>query len=201
MVSTGGERDLWWSKPPTDGRPPSATRRLGLTDLLDILLLSSVPNSTSHALSLDHLLATNTPRGQIRRESETERAKVPTMPIHRRGRIRGPDGRSRSESPVARGGGGTSVNGGAGGGEESGARVAGLGTDLRRGGGDGVRRSGVGGEEGAASGWRSGAIGTGGRCRARAEHGRNGICFAGADGEGGILSERIIYDDGRLARH
>nr|CAB3472246.1 unnamed protein product [Digitaria exilis] len=42
-------------------------------------------------------------------------------------------------------------------GEESGARVAGLGTDLGAG-----RGSGVGGarEEGAASGWRSGAIGT-----------------------------------------
>lgn len=36
MVSTGGERDLGWSRPPTDGNPPSATRRLGFTDLLDI---------------------------------------------------------------------------------------------------------------------------------------------------------------------
>jgi hypothetical protein len=37
MVSTGGERDLGWNRPPTDGKAPSDTRRLGFTDLLDIL--------------------------------------------------------------------------------------------------------------------------------------------------------------------
>ena len=53
MVSTGGERDFWWNRLPTDGRPPSDTRRLGFTDLLDILdiLLASLPNPVSQAPS------------------------------------------------------------------------------------------------------------------------------------------------------
>nr|TKW06712.1 hypothetical protein SEVIR_7G258050v2 [Setaria viridis] len=47
MVSTGGERDLGWSRPSTESRLPFSTCRLGFTDLLDILL-PSLPNPTSH---------------------------------------------------------------------------------------------------------------------------------------------------------
>ena len=60
MVSTGGERDLGWNRPPTDGRLPSDTRRLGFTDLLDILPSLSLslirPPKLCVPLPLDHLV-------------------------------------------------------------------------------------------------------------------------------------------------
>jgi hypothetical protein len=58
MVSTGGERDLGWSRPATVGRPPSVTRRPGFTDLLDIprsLGPTLIPPRKLFPTLLDHL--------------------------------------------------------------------------------------------------------------------------------------------------
>jgi hypothetical protein len=114
MVSTGGERDLGWSRPPTDGRPPSAIRRLGFTDLLDI----PVP-----PLSL--IQATTLPP-YLRRSCQINKLKLMNeSPINAAG---------GSESWRARGDGGrTCLAMAAGGASEAEGPALGLrGTDLRR---------------------------------------------------------------------
>jgi hypothetical protein len=75
MVSTGGERDLWWSRPATVGRPPSETRRPGFTDLLDIPRSLDPTLNLSRKLSptlLDHLATTFSTRQieQIAQEAQ-----------------------------------------------------------------------------------------------------------------------------------
>jgi hypothetical protein len=122
-VSTGGERDLGWNGPPKDGKPPSATRRLGFTDLLDILPSLSLslirpPKlylSPSITWSHEHRV-TDSIAQIISQKKSKQNGKSPTMP---RGGMRPQPARPRvgrkSESLLARGGGGTSGNGGGGG--------------------------------------------------------------------------------------
>jgi hypothetical protein len=50
-VSTGGERELGWSRPLTDGRPPSVIRRLGLTRRELLLLGASETGAQSRICS------------------------------------------------------------------------------------------------------------------------------------------------------
>ena len=127
MVSTGGERDLGWNGPPKDGKPPSATRRLGFTDLLDILPSLSLSLIRPPKLYLSPSITWS-------REHSIAQISQNKMGILQQCRGKVCVGR-RSESLLARGGGGgggTSGNGvraAAGGSEEEepGARVAGWG--------------------------------------------------------------------------
>jgi hypothetical protein len=110
-VSTGGERDLGWSRPPTDGRPPSAIRRLGFTDRLDILVPAS----------LRALFPRATPPRQIKNRGQ----KMSNVAADRRRRGQ------KTQTSERRQGGRTSGNGGGGPGTRRSPALGLRGSDLR----------------------------------------------------------------------